>query len=181
MKRSTIWLGLACVVGGVASGSAAADSIEPKFAPSNRQVNVLRLLSSQIADARAKSHPVLLPRLMRPGYRPVHGEGASRASGYTFTIAGGVGFTCAGANACTLVIFDAVAESGTPSGTPVRLAKGRMGYYTPMSCGASCSKPVLAWNERGMTYSISGALGRRGYFKLPLMRAANQAIVAGPR
>lgn len=148
---------------------------------SSRTVLVLRLLRPQVTLATARGHAVLLPRRIRPGLRPVHGEGVSTASGYTFTIAAGPSsFVCGQANACTILTFDAQPTQPLV-GTRVPLAKGRVGAYIPMHCGASCADPSLSWNERGMTYTISGAIGTPHHMKIPLVAAANAAIIAGPR
>jgi hypothetical protein len=179
-----------CVLGGLAgiaaigvTGAAATPSQTSGFVirETTRTVLVLRLLRPQITLATARGHAVLLPRRIRPGLRPVHGEGSSTATGYIFTIAGGPpSFRCLGANACTLVTFEAHPEQPLV-GTRVRLARGRVGAYTPMHCGASCADPSLSWNERGMTYTIWGAIGTPRHMKIPLVAAANAAIVAGPR
>lgn len=174
-----ITVALSAGVGGI--GSALAGSADAGIRDSNASVLVLRLLGPQVGTAKAHGLPVLLPRRIRPGVRPVHGEGSASNSGYTFTIAGGPASShCGGANACTILIFDAV-PAHPLVGTTVALSRGRVGAYTPMSCGASCSDPSLSWNERGFTYTISGAIGTPHHMRIPLVQAANRAIIAGPR
>lgn len=175
--------GLAALATSAATGAVAASSQAADFTVrgSSQTVLVLRMFQPQITLATARGHAVLLPRRIRPGLRPVHGEGISTTTGYTFTIAAGPSsFVCGQANACTIVTFDAQPTQPLV-GTRVRLAKGRVGAYTPMHCGASCADPSLSWNERGMTYTISGAIGTPRHMKLPLVAAANSAILAGPR
>jgi hypothetical protein len=61
--------------------------------------------------------------------------------------------------------------------TAVRLANGRRGRFTPLSCGASCSPPQIQWRERGATYAIQADVGT----PRTLVRMANEAIRSGPR
>lgn len=176
MKRGMAVTVLATAVAGMAGTGAMGAAVKPGV----HAVVVLKVLRTQIATARSSGVPVLLPRRVRPGYVPVHGEGSATADGYSFSIAAGRGYVCGQANACTLVIFDAV-RAHRNVGRRVRLARGRTGYYTPMRCGASCADPSLSWNERGFTYTITGVLGPAGRFRTPLVVAANMAIAGGPR
>lgn len=64
----------------------------------------------------------------------------------------------------------------------VTLAQNIQGHFQPMTCGASCSPPVIGWSYSGAFYRI--------YLKLPgsdaeireeLIAIANSAIEIGPR
>jgi hypothetical protein len=61
-------------------------------------------------------------------------------------------------------------------GKAVKLAKGRKGRYSPMSCGASCSPASIAWKERGVVYGI-----QTGKSRSRLVQLANAAIKKGAR
>jgi hypothetical protein len=52
------------------------------------------------------------------------------------------------------------------------------GYYQPLSCGASCSPPAIAWIQKGVRYEIqANALGGKKAF----ISLANSAIRNGNR
>jgi hypothetical protein len=60
----------------------------------------------------------------------------------------------------------------------VKLALGMKGHYQPLSCGASCSPPSIAWIQKGVRYEIQAkALGGRKAF----VAMANSAINNGNR
>jgi hypothetical protein len=62
--------------------------------------------------------------------------------------------------------------------TNVTLAHGLKGHYQPLSCGASCAPPSIAWIQRGVRYEIQAkALGGRKAF----VAMADSAIAHGDR
>jgi hypothetical protein len=63
----------------------------------------------------------------------------------------------------------------------VRLAGGRTGKFSPLSCGASCAPPRIEWKVRGSTYAIQAVVGTRKTERRILVRMANSAIRNGPR
>ncbi len=124
--------------------------------------------------------PVLLPTTMvlDASRRPVT-EGGRTRYGYSLRLVGAPG--CNGGGACTLARFTASGGQKV-SGQRVPLRGGKVGYYKPMRCGASCAKPSIQWRELGFTFTIEAAvLGTPAVQRTNLMAAANQAIVAGPR
>jgi hypothetical protein len=88
---------------------------------------------------------------------------------------------CGSATACFVASFTG-REGGRPSGARrVRLARGRTGRFTPLSCGASCAPPRIEWRERGATYGIQAVVGTKRTERRILVRMANSAIRNGPR
>ena len=97
------------------------------------------------------------------------GSGSRRA--YELSLAGAPG--CGNATACFLASF-----TGERGGHPafrrrVALARGITGYYKPLSCGASCSPPMLQW-VTGVLYGIQADV--EGDARAALVRAAGSAI-----
>ena len=125
--------------------------------------------------------PIRLPAQMRLDYdRGVFGDGSGTAAGYELDIS--ATRECGG-NACFLAQF-----SGEEGGEPafrrkVSLAEGITGYYKPLSCGGSCSPPMIQWVQSQVLYSIQAKLGVSGRKKQrrAMRRAANSAIRSTPR
>jgi hypothetical protein len=125
---------------------------------------------------------ILLPNRLALDY-----DGRSYASGigdpgsYSLSLAGAP--NCGGANACFLVTF-----AGERGRTPdfrrkVALRGGRSGYYKPLTCGGSCSPPIIQWRSRGNLYTIQAKVpdSSNAGARRRLVNAANAAIGAGPR
>jgi hypothetical protein len=90
---------------------------------------------------------------------------------------------CGNATACFLAQMSGE-RGGTPAfRTRVRLANGITGRYKPLTCGASCSPPMVQWVQRGVLYSIQAKVGAAGAAaqRTALVRAANSAIRSRPR
>ena len=125
--------------------------------------------------------PIRLPASMTLDYdRGVFGDGFAGDESYEFDIDA---VEDCGANACFLAQFQ-----GERGGTPafrrtVRLAKGIRGHYKPLSCGGSCSPPMIQWLQGGVLYSIQAKVGVAGRAKQrrAMVRAANSAIRSAPR
>ena len=108
----------------------------------------------QAADAA----PDPAPEQLHSDFDPLYPSGAATGGATRSASAGAP--DCGGANACFAADFSGE-KGGKPYGTgKATLAKGRHGRYQPLSCGASCSPPSIAWKERGVTYTIQ-AEGRR--------------------
>lgn len=135
---------------------------------------------SRVADRT--SVPVRVPRsidLDFDGTAFASGEGSRR--GYSLSLAGSA--DCGGANACFLATFSAE-RGGTPAfKRTVKLANGVTGYYKPLSCGGSCSPPLLEWKQRGVLYAIQAKVASQGDAaqRTTMVRAANSAIRSRPR
>jgi hypothetical protein len=147
-----------------------------------RTVDVPARLASVIPEAHDSGLVVLLPSSMNLDYNKsgklyAEGDGDRKRGTYSLTLSAVK--DCGGANACFLADF--LAEKGAKLGyktTNVKLALGLKGYYRPLSCGASCSPPSLAWIEKGVRYEIQAkALGGRKAF----VAMADSAIDAGNR
>ena len=63
----------------------------------------------------------------------------------------------------------------------VRLTGGRTGYFKPLTCGASCSPPVIEWVEDDVLYWIQAHAGTKKQEKKRLRQMANSAIRHGAR
>ena len=130
-----------------------------------------------LRDARHGGVPVLLPSRMNLDYKGrVYATGGGGNDQYAISFAGSP--TCEGANACFLASF--TGEEGAALGfrPNVRLANGVRGAYKPLTCGASCSPPMISFKQRGVVYRIQAkALGGRKAF----VSMANSAIRHGGR
>jgi hypothetical protein len=143
-----------------------------------RKVDLPGLFSKQITKAKAKTDvPILLPQKLRSDFRRHFPEGTARTNRWQFDIGAVRG--CHEATVCFIADFEG-RRHGRPSGErTVLLARGRTGFFTPLSCGASCSPPSIEWRERGATYRIQAKV--IGPERRALVRLANSAIRRGPR
>jgi hypothetical protein len=130
-------------------------------------------------DAAAKAPPVPLPRAMPLAARHLHPSGGSSGKRYDLEIGAARG--CGGANACFMAAFTA-APGRTVFGRRVVVTGATRAGYTPLSCGASCSPPQIAFIVHGIRYTIQANLKKtaRGDRAI-LIRAAESAISAAPR
>jgi hypothetical protein len=119
--------------------------------------------------------PILLPQSMPDDFEEYFPTGGGRERSWGLEL--GAAPNCGSATACFVASFKAH-RRGKPFGRKtIALARGRVGHFNPLSCGASCSPPSIEWRERGATYSIQAKVpGRRA-----LVRMANSAIRHGPR
>ncbi|WCB94574.1 hypothetical protein DSM104299_03311 [Baekduia alba] len=145
-----------------------------------RTVDVPARLGAEIPDAASIDVPVLLPSrvdLDIASSTKTYPEGDSKKGEYHLALSGAK--DCGGANACFLATF--TGERGAKLGykaTNVKLALGMKGHYRPLSCGASCSPPSIAWIQKGVRYEIQAkARGGREAF----VAMANSAIKNGNR
>jgi hypothetical protein len=140
-----------------------------------RTIDVPARFATQIERAHAQTTvPILLPQTMRSDFRRFFAEGRATADAWRFDL--GAVRDCHQATVCFIAEFKAV-RNGRPSARrTIRLARGRTGYYRPVSCGASCSPAEIEWRERHARYSIQAKVPKR-----ELVRMANSAIRNGPR
>lgn len=125
---------------------------------------------------------VLLPEsldLDHDGKVYASGDGGRRA--WFFTLAGAP--KCGGASACFLAAFSATRGGRPAFRRRVRLRGGIPGWFKPLTCGGSCSPPVLQYRRRGVLYEISATIPDRtaARQRARLVRAANEALRIGPR
>lgn len=70
-----------------------------------------------------------------------------------------------------------------PNVSRVRLARGIIGFFRPVSCGGSCA-PANLWWQKGPLYQVQldlpATLSDKAQQRI-IMRLANSAIMAGPR
>jgi hypothetical protein len=125
---------------------------------------------------------VLLPDALDLDFDgPVYASGSGGRRAWSFALAGSP--QCGGATACFLASLRARRGERPAFRRKVRLRGGIPGWFKPLSCGASCSPPVLQFRRRGVLYEIAAkvpdatvAAQRAG-----LVRAANEALRRGPR
>lgn len=123
--------------------------------------------------------PVLLPQRYRSDSERNVPSGKGRRRGYTLSIAAVRG--CGGATACFVADFSAKRGEDPHYTRKVRLTGGRTGYFKPLTCGASCSPPVIEWVEADVLYWIQAHAGTKRQEKKRLRRMANSAIRHGAR
>ena len=144
-------------------------------AASARTIDVPKRFATQLERAHAQTGvPILLPQTMRSDFRRFFPEGRATASAWRFDL--GAARDCNQATACFIAEFKGVRDRSPSGDRTVRLSRGRTGYYTRGSCGASCSPPSIEWRERHTLFSIQAKVGKR-----ELVRMANSAIRNGPR
>ena len=152
----------------------------PAWAAKSHRVDVPRTLAKQIAAAKQQTDvPILLPSRLIAERKKLYGAGAGEAGGYGFSLA--AIRRCGGANACTVAYF--TAERGAePSFTDsIALANGITGYFKGLTCGASCSPPLIEWVQDGVLYTIQADAGTRRAERRRIVALANSAIRNGPR
>jgi hypothetical protein len=139
-------------------------------------VDLPTLLERPLREVKAKTTlTVLLPQKLPDRFDAYFPGGSARTNRWELEI--GAAKDCNGANVCFVARF-AGRRRGKPAGRiELDLARGRIGRFTPLSCGASCSSPAIEWRERGAVYTIQAKVpGRRA-----LVRMANSAIRHGRR
>ena len=143
-------------------------------------VDLPELFADELPRIKARtSVPVLLPQTMPDEFDRYFPSGFGRERRWGLQLGAVKG--CGGATACFIATF-----SGRKGGTPfghrrVQLARGRVGRFKPLSCGASCSPPSIEWKERGATFSIQAKVGTQDTERRILTRMANSAIRNGLR
>ena len=89
---------------------------------------------------------------------------------------------CHGANACFIAAFTARRARALGERANVRLARGLRGAYRPLSCGASCSPPSIAWVQGGVRYDVQIRIAAtRSRERAAMIALANSAIRSRPR
>jgi hypothetical protein len=180
MRRAFLLLPVLLLVLG--PGAPAASPAAPAVRAKTETVSVPRLLQHVLPHVRDHTDvDVLLPSRLRvdgPVGR-LHGRGDGHGGSYELSLA--FGRRCGGATACFVASF--TAERGARPGfrRAVRLRGGRRGYYKPLTCGASCSPPMLQWLQGDVLYSIQAQAGPRRTERATMVRLANSAIAGGPR
>ena len=145
--------------------------------------DVKRVLRDDLRRVAPRTEiPIRLPaRLNLDFRRRAFGDGGRTTTTYEFTIATSAG--CGNATACFLASFTGDRRGSLAFRRRVRLARGIVGRYKPLTCGASCSPPTIEWKQRGFLYRIQAKLAVSGRTKQRrgMVRAANSAIRSVPR
>jgi hypothetical protein len=138
-------------------------------------------LRSALPRLRSRSGvPILLPgEIPAEVERPLYAIATGSANGYRVTLTHAPGCD---AHACNAGYIDAERGRRAHGSQRVRLADGTTAFFTPMSCGASCSDPRLEWERNGVAYGLEMALpGPDAQHRAVLSRLAASALRAGPR
>jgi hypothetical protein len=132
---------------------------------------------------REAGAPVLLPAELPASVtsRRLYVEGDGDTTGYSITL---TSRPRCGANSCMIGFFSAKrTEALSEDYERVSLAGGIVGAYKPLTCGGSCSPPMIEWEYEGALYTIQLSLdgGDEARDRQTLIALANSAISAGPR
>ena len=144
-------------------------------------VDLPELFADQLPTLRERTDvPILIPQSMPDEYEEYHPTGSAARRRWGLQI--GAVPNCGGATACFVASFSGV-RGGKPFGPrKIRLARGRVGRYKPLTCGASCSPPVD--RVEGARRDLLDPGQRRDESKTQrriFKRMANSAIRNGPR
>ena len=152
----------------------------PAAAAPTQDVDVPAALADQIATAKERSRvPVRLPASMTVEQGDLFPSGTASRNSWAMGLDAAP--DCGGANACFVAAFTGQ-RGGTPFGrTRVRLRGGRRGFFTPLSCGASCAPPQIQWKMGSRLYTIQARVGTKSTERRMLIRMANSAILHGRR
>jgi hypothetical protein len=145
-----------------------------------QDVDVPAALADQVAAVKARSDvPVRLPAKMTVEKGDLFPSGTAHRNSWALGLDAAP--DCGGANACFVASFTAQ-RGGRPFGLKrVRLRGGRVGRFTPLGCGASCSPPQIQWKQGSTIYTIQARVGNQQTERRLLIRMANSAIFHGPR
>ncbi|MBD2101549.1 hypothetical protein [Leptolyngbya sp. FACHB-261] len=139
--------------------------------------------------------PQIKPRtqvaILLPGELPVtlpddtiYVNGMGEADEYSIV----VGHTpdCSGATVCSIGSFNAKRGGKVYPDEfekTVSLVRGITAYFSPLTCGASCSPPSIGWEYEGAFYRMHLEIDSRNPSQDEeiMVRLANSAIEMGPR
>jgi len=124
--------------------------------------------------------PILLPSKLPDFAQPVYVSATGDRTSYSITLSSTPNCT---ANACFIGSFQAKRGKQSSFDQSISLAKHHQGFYKPLSCGASCSPPAIAWVDQRVLYEIQMSLPKRDkeVVKTAFIQMANSAIEAGAR
>jgi hypothetical protein len=153
----------------------------PAAAATTTNVDVPKRFAKALPKVKAKTVvPVLLPQTMPyDGSGRLYTSSAARSRGWRLDLAAAPG--CHQATACFVAEFSARRGGSVAGGRTVVLRGGRTGHFRPLSCGASCSPPSIAWRQHGAAYAIQAKVGGAQTEKRILVRMADEAIRHGAR
>src|SRR3954454_11250976 len=148
----------------------------PAFAASS--VNVPAKFSSVLPKVRSKSGiAVRLPSSLDAGVAPSRVHGAiEQVSKGQYHLSLGAVRGCHEATACFVAAFFGRRGAGLDIKRKVSLARGIVGRFRPISCGASCAAAEIQWKQGRVAYAIQF----KGT-KKQMVALANSAIRGGAR
>jgi hypothetical protein len=153
------------------------------LAPSVASAKVIglpKLFEDVLPQVKAKTEvPVLLPQSYVSDAKRHVPSGSGRKRGYTLSIA--AIRNCGGATACFIADFSAQRGEDPHFTRKVDLIRGHTGFFKPLTCGASCSPPMIEWVVDDVLYSIQAHAGTEQQERNRLRKMANSAIRRGPR
>lgn len=147
-----------------------------------RTYRIADLSERAVAEVKRDTRvPVLLPDRLSLDYsRRLHISATTFRGGYDITL--GAVRDC-GANVCSLGSVAATPGGRLGFRQRVRLRGGRRGSFKGLTCRASCSPPTIDFRRGRVLYSIQAKLSTASdrIARRRLVRAANEALRAGPR
>lgn len=166
--------------------SIASEEVSEERAAEAEKEAVAEVFRPALAQIQSKTQvPVLLPSALPETLagRKIYAGGTGSADGYSITLTSAP--DC-GANACFIGSFEAKRGGKPAFKRSVNLAEGIKGHYKPLTCGGSCSPPVIEWVYQGVLYSIQLDVAGAGHLspveeERLITQTANSAIKAGPR
>jgi hypothetical protein len=149
-------------------------------AASAKAIDLPELFANVLPKVKSKTEvPVLLPQTYISDAKKHVPSGSGRKRGYTLSIA--AIRDCGGATACFIADLRAQRGEDPHFTREIALTGGRTGFFKPLTCGASCSPPIIEWVEDDVLYSIQAHAGTKKQEKRRLRKMANSAIRRGPR
>jgi hypothetical protein len=143
-------------------------------------IDVPHLFADVLPHVKAITRvPILLPQRYASDAKKNFPSAAAFKKRYALSISAVK--NCGGATACFVAEFAARKGAKPSFKKKVKLAHGHTGYFKPLTCGASCSPPMLEWRQGGVLYWIQAHAGSAQQEKKRLVRMANSAIAHGAR
>jgi hypothetical protein len=145
-------------------------------------VNVPKKFATLIPKVSKKSGlDVLLPERVSVYVKPSRASASGSATRKRYDLVLGAAPNCNGANVCVIAYFSGE-RGGKPSYTrTVKLTHGITGYFKPLTCGGSCSPPLVQWVQNGTLYEIQFKGSDDKHEKRIVVGLANSAIKHGKR
>jgi hypothetical protein len=131
--------------------------------------------------AAATPFPVRVPAKLSLDFDgQVFPSGSTTSHGWVLGLDGA---SPCGANACFLAQISGEHGGRVSFRRKAKLARGITGRYKPLTCGGSCSPPMLEWKQGAMLYAIQAKIGASGgkAQRAAMVRAANSMIRSAPR
>jgi len=140
--------------------------------------------------------PIILPSVLPPTVQQqrIYVSGTATVDGYQITLTSSP--QC-GANSCFIGSFEAErggemtrADESVHAAQDhdkfIRVVNGIEAYYKPLTCGGSCSPPIIEWMSDGVLYRVQFDVQGRSKFMANdiekyMVAMANSAIKAGAR